>query len=101
VAEYCENGDLSKHNLSDKTLRQRLLLYRGICDAVGATHRAGITHRDLKPSNVLIRSNGAAVVGDLVSAFIWQTRGSASPPPPRQSELETTLHLSLNMDRWT
>ena len=64
VAEYCENGDLSKHNLSDKTLRHKLLFYREICDAVGAAHRAGIIHRDLKPSNVLIRSNGAAVVGD-------------------------------------
>ena len=64
VAEYCEEGDLSNHSLSGKTLRQRLLLYREICDAVAAAHRAQIIHRDLKPPNVLIRSNGAIAVGD-------------------------------------
>ncbi len=64
VAEYCENGDLSKHSLSGKTLRQKLLLYREVCDAMAAAHRAHIIHRDIKPPNVLIRSDGAAAVGD-------------------------------------
>jgi len=35
---------------------QRLRMYLGILDAVGAAHRRGIVHRDLKPSNILVSS---------------------------------------------
>jgi serine/threonine-protein kinase len=37
-------------------LEQRLRMYLGVLDAVGAAHRRGIIHRDLKPSNILISS---------------------------------------------
>ena len=64
VAEYCEKGDLAKADLSGKTVPARLRLYREICDAMAAAHRAGIIHRDLKPQNILIRGDGSIVVGD-------------------------------------
>ena len=64
IAEYCENGDLSKSDLSGKTLLQKLRLYREICDAMAAAHGAKIIHRDLKPPNVLIRRDGTIAVGD-------------------------------------
>ncbi|MBN2269993.1 MAG: DUF2157 domain-containing protein [Sedimentisphaerales bacterium] len=35
---------------------QRLRMYLGVLDAVGAAHRRGIVHRDLKPSNILVSS---------------------------------------------
>jgi Protein kinase domain len=64
VAEYCENGDLSRRDLSGLTVREKLIFYRQICDAVAAAHEAEIIHRDLKPSNILVRGDGSAVVGD-------------------------------------
>lgn len=39
-------------------LRQKVELFRKVCDAVSAAHRSLIIHRDLKPSNVLITPDG-------------------------------------------
>jgi serine/threonine protein kinase len=64
IAEYCEKGDLAKADLSGKSLAVRLRLYREICDAMAAAHRAGIIHRDLKPPNILVRGDGSIAVGD-------------------------------------
>lgn len=64
VAEYCEKGDLSKFDLSNKPLLEKLRFYREICDAMAAAHRGNFIHRDLKPQNILIRENGSVAVGD-------------------------------------
>lgn len=64
VAEYCQNGDLSKRNLTGSSTLEKLLLFRQVCAAVAAGHAYGIVHRDIKPSNVLVRSDGSLAVGD-------------------------------------
>jgi non-specific serine/threonine protein kinase/serine/threonine-protein kinase len=46
VTRYCD-----RHRL---TTRERLDLFRRICDGVQHAHQKGIIHRDLKPSNVLV-----------------------------------------------
>jgi len=46
ITRFCE-----RHAL---TLRQRLELFRRVCDAVQHAHQHGIIHRDLKPSNILV-----------------------------------------------
>lgn len=46
------------------TTRQRLLLFRDVCEAVAHGHRLGVIHRDLKPSNILVDADGRPKVID-------------------------------------
>ncbi len=48
--KYCDNNKLN--------LRQRLELFRQVCEAVDYAHQKKIVHRDLKPSNVLVNRYG-------------------------------------------
>jgi len=56
ITEYCEaNGS---------SLRQRLAIFRSVCEAVRHAHSHAIIHRDLKPSNILVNSEGQAKLLD-------------------------------------
>jgi non-specific serine/threonine protein kinase/serine/threonine-protein kinase len=66
-------------------LRDRLNLFRGICDAVSSAHRQLVIHGDIKPANILVSADGAPKLLDFGLARILQTAGTAST--------ETTLLL--------
>lgn len=45
-------------------LRERLALFRNVCQAVQHGHQRGIVHRDLKPANILVDDTGQPKVID-------------------------------------
>lgn len=45
-------------------LKRALEIVRDVCTGLAAAHARGVVHRDIKPGNILLRSNGAAVIGD-------------------------------------
>ncbi len=47
---YCQENALS--------IRDRLVLFRKVCEAVAYAHRKLVVHRDLKPANILISTDG-------------------------------------------
>jgi eukaryotic-like serine/threonine-protein kinase len=50
IDAYCSARDLS--------IKERLLLFREVCDAVSYAHRKLVVHRDLKFSNILVTGDG-------------------------------------------
>lgn len=44
------------------SVKQRLELMAGVCDAVQHAHERGIIHRDLKPANIVVRDGTAKVL---------------------------------------
>ena len=56
VTVWCEERRLP--------LRERLRLFRTICDTVGFAHANLVVHRDLKPQNILVTPEGRPVLLD-------------------------------------
>ncbi|MCH8028115.1 MAG: serine/threonine protein kinase, partial [candidate division Zixibacteria bacterium] len=58
--EYIPNAKSITEYAKDKNLsiREKLVLFLQVGDAVHHGHQRGIVHRDLKPSNILVDSNG-------------------------------------------
>src|SRR5437870_728933 len=59
VMEYVEGKPLNEYCTKRQLdLKERLALYRSVCEAVQYAHRNLVVHRDLKPGNILIAGNG-------------------------------------------
>jgi serine/threonine protein kinase/lipopolysaccharide biosynthesis regulator YciM len=69
LTSYAEDQKLS--------LRQRLLLFTTVCDAVLHGHQRGVIHRDLKPANILVDQQGGVKIIDFGVARSAEGEGGA------------------------
>ncbi len=59
VMEYVDGVPLTAYCRSRAcSIRERLELFRSVCEAVQYAHHHAVIHRDLKPSNILVKSDG-------------------------------------------
>ena len=64
VGPVGRGGTGSAQRTERLSLRDVLLLFTKICDAVNYAHQRGVMHRDLKPSNILVDTEGEPRVLD-------------------------------------
>ena len=58
ITTYCDENHLN--------VRQRLEVFREVCEAVQHAHQKGIIHRDLKPSNILVAAYDERIVPKII-----------------------------------
>lgn len=86
VMEYVEGRAIT--NYADDlrlTMRDRIELFRQVCNAVEYAHQHKIVHRDLKPGNILVTAEGQVKLLDFGIARL--VRQEAGPPALTQTGL--------------
>lgn len=63
VMEFIDGLPLTDH-ARNRPMRDKLVLFADICEAVNYAHQRGVIHRDLKPSNIRVDSSGRPHVLD-------------------------------------
>lgn len=60
VMEYVEGVPLHQYCRERRcSIKERLKLFRAVCEAVQYAHQSAVIHRDLKPSNILVKADGS------------------------------------------
>ncbi len=66
ITQYCDSRNLG--------IRERLSLFRKVCDAVHFAHRNLVVHRDIKPGNILVNGEGEPKLLDFGIARLLESQ---------------------------
>jgi eukaryotic-like serine/threonine-protein kinase len=90
VMELVEGQPIDQYCAAHKLdVRERLNLFRSVCDAVQYAHQNLIVHRDLKPQNILVTAQGVPKLLDFGIGKIL----SVSPQQPGEDRSVTLLPI--------
>ena len=78
LTAYCRERGLD--------IRQRLILFRRVCEALSYAHQRLVVHRDIKPGNILVTADGIPKLLDFGVAKLLEPdsgpeSGTGLPPP--------------------
>jgi hypothetical protein len=77
--EYIRGEPLDQYvTRQSLALREKMVLFSIICDAMTHAHQRGVIHRDLKPSNILVDERGQPHILDFGLAKSAGSRGDLS-----------------------
>lgn len=97
VMEYVEGEPIDAYcDRLELPVRQRVTLFRQVCEAVRASHQSLVVHCDLKPSNILVTEEGRPKLLDFGIAKLLSEEGlgAASDPITRGSRPLTPQYAS-------
>ncbi len=73
--EYFAGRPISEYSRArNLSVREKLTLFRGVCEAVEYAHRNLVVHRDLKPANILVNEDGQIKLLDFGIAKLLERR---------------------------
>ena len=105
VMEYVNGDHLDDHCDAHRLgIRERVELFRQVCDAVAYAHRNLIVHLDLKPSNILVNAEGTVKLLDFgtskliqpdsfLTTTVMATPAYASPEQLRNEPVTTSCDI--------
>ena len=82
VMEYVEGQPIHKYaQAKNLSIRDRLILFRGVLEAVAYAHQNLVVHLDLKPSNILIAADGTPKLLDFGISRLLEPLPSSEAAP--------------------